>query len=105
LKFELPTKKEIETKSISEARVPITFSYQGNEKYKPSSVQICGSFDKWQVRHPLTYDALQNKWSVTLKIKKGNHNYKYIVDGDWLTSNLEKTIKDDNGFVNNVISI
>ena len=92
-------------KPISEARVPFTFCYQGNEKVRPSSVQICGSFDKWQVRHPLSYDTLQNKWSVTLKIKKGGHFYKYIVDGDWFTSNLEKTQKDDAGFVNNFISI
>ena len=105
LKFDMPTKLELEIKPINEAKIPITFSYHGTEITKPMCVQICGSFDKWQVRHPLTYDPLQNKWSVTLKIKKGSHNYKYIVDGEWFTSNIEKTAKDVNGFFNNVITL
>lgn len=71
----------------------------------PSSVQICGSFDKWQVRHPLILDPLHNKWCVTLKIKKGIYYYKYIVDGQWVFSQVEKTIKDASGYVNNMISI
>jgi hypothetical protein len=68
-------------------------------------VQICGAFNNWQVRHPLTYDPVYNKWSVILKIKKGSHMYKYIVDGEWDVSRGEKTIKDNSGFINNFISI
>jgi hypothetical protein len=87
-----------------EVRVPITFNYTFDAQ-KPSSVQICGSFDKWQVRHPLTFDPFSNKWSVTLKIKKGTHYFKFIVDGEWVISKSEKTIKDANGYLNNFISI
>ena len=72
---------------------------------KPSSVQICGSFDKWQVRHPLTYDPLYSKWSVTLKIKKGVHYFKYIVDGEWVVSSADKIVKDSSGIVNNIVSV
>jgi hypothetical protein len=85
-------------------RIPITLIYSA-EKHKPSSVQVCGSFDKWQVRHPLILDPLSNKWTVTLKIKKGTHYFKFIVDGEWVISNLEKTIKDSSGYLNNFISI
>jgi hypothetical protein len=89
-----------------DTKVSITFTYvNDNQTIKASSVQICGSFDKWQVRHPLTYDPLYNKWSVTLKIRKGTHYYKYIVDGEWVVSKGEKTIKDQSGFLNNFISI
>lgn len=105
LKFDFSIKKDVEIKLGNEARVPFTFSYKGLDKTKLSSVQICGSFDKWQVRHPLSYDALQNKWSVTLKIKKGIHFYKYIVDGEWCTSNIEKCYQDLDGIINNTISI
>jgi hypothetical protein len=86
-----------------EARIPISFTYVSD--IKPSSVQLCGSFDKWQVRHPLTFDPLYNKWSVTLKVKKGTHYYKYIVDGDWVISKVEKTVKDSSGYLNHFISI
>ena len=91
--------------SESESKVPITFTFIPSDNIKASSVQICGSFNNWQVRHPLTYDPLYNKWSVTLRIKKGTHFYKYIVDGEWVISRGEKTITDQNGFINNFISI
>lgn len=88
-----------------EVKVPITFNYTSETSKKPSSVQICGSFDKWQVRHPLAFDPIYNKWSVTLKIKKGTHHFKYIVDGNWVVSRTDKTLKDPNGYENNVITI
>ena len=88
-----------------ESRIPITFTYLNEKQTKPSSVQICGSFDKWQVRHPLTFDPLFNKWSITLKIKKGEHYFKYIVDGTWVISQADKILKDPSGFINNYISI
>ncbi len=89
-----------------EIRIPITFNYSPTEdRKKPSSVQVCGSFDKWQVRHPLTYDPLYAKWSVTLKIRKGMHQFKYIVDGEWLVSITDRVYKDPAGYTNNIISI
>jgi hypothetical protein len=88
-----------------ETRIPVTFSYVSENNRKPSSVQVCGSFDKWQVRHPLTFDPLYNKWSITLKVKKGTHFYKYIVDGEWVISKIEKTMKDPSGYINNFITI
>ena len=94
----------MEKKPTIEDRVPITFYYV-SDKSKASSVQICGSFDKWQVRHPLIYDPLKDKWSVTLKIKKGTYYYKYIVDTDWLISSIEKTSTDNEGNINNIILV
>lgn len=88
-----------------ESKIPISFGYISKEFKKPLSVQICGSFDKWQVRHPLSYDPLRNKWGVTLKIKKGTHYYKYIVDGEWSINEDDVTIKDSQGFINNIITV
>jgi hypothetical protein len=91
--------------NCNETRIPYMFSYTTEGDKKPASVQICGSFDKWQVRHPLTYDPLKCKWSITLKIKKGKYYYKYIVDGQWVLSKHEKSEKDSSGILNNVVSI
>lgn len=88
-----------------EVKIPITFNFLPETLHKPSSVQICGSFDKWQVRHPLTFDPLFGKWSVTRKIRKGIHFYKYIVDGDWVVNKEDKISKDSSGNINNFISI
>jgi hypothetical protein len=102
--MELKRKNSQSTIVDGEVRIPITLIYTA-EKQKPSSVQVCGSFDKWQVRHPLILDPLSNKWTVTLKIKKGTHYFKFIVDGEWVISNSEKTMKDSSGYLNNFISI
>jgi hypothetical protein len=82
----------------------MSFSYS-DETTKISNVQICGSFDKWQVRHPLKFDPIKNKWEITLKITKGSHWYKYIVDGEWRVNKGEKFFKDENGIFNNFILI
>ena len=88
-----------------EMRIPITFTYNCDENKKPSSVQICGSYDKWQVRHPLSYDPIKSQWTVTLKIKRGKYFYKYIVDGQWMINPREQTFKESNGIVNNMVTL
>ena len=88
-----------------EIRLPVTFTYNVDEKHPPQSVQICGSFDKWQVRHPLTLDTMKNQWVITLKIKKGQYSYKYVVDGNWVINDKEPTFREGNGIVNNVIKL
>ena len=88
-----------------EMRIPITFTYNCDDKKKPSSVQICRSYDKWQVRHPLSYDSLKSQWTVTLKIKRGKYFYKYIVDGQWVINPREQTFKESNGSMNNMVTL
>ena len=88
-----------------EMRFPVSFSYAVDSSQNISSVQVCGSFDKWQVRHPLTYDPMKSQWNLTLKIKKGKFFYKYIVDGEWVVNNNEPTETEENGIVNNVVNL
>ena len=85
-------------------RIPMTFSYQP-EGERPQSVQICGSFDKWQVRHPLKWDDVSMKFTVTLKLKRGKYFYKYIVDGKWVVNNKEQTYQESDGIVNNMLNL
>lgn len=88
-----------------EMRIPITFTYNCEDNKKPSSVQICGSYDKWQVRHPLSYDPIKSQWTVTLKIKRGKYFYKYIVDGQWVINPKEQTYRESNGIINNMVNL
>ena len=84
-------------------RIPITFAFDVNlgEK-RPSSVLVCGSFDNWQVRRPLSFDPVKSQWTVTLKIKRGKYYYKYIRDGEWVV-NPKEQIEVDNGIENNFV--
>ena len=85
-------------------RVRVNFSYKFDNR-KPNSVLISGSFDKWQVKHPLAYDEILDKWGVTLKLKKGSYQYKYIVDGNWQINPKERSVKGQDGIENNVIEV
>lgn len=70
------------------------------------SVQLTGSFDKWQIRHPLAYDHAKASWHVTLLIPKGKFYYKFIIDGTtWVHSFDHPTERDQGGNVNNIVEI
>lgn len=88
-----------------EIHIPVTFNYPSNENKKPSGVQICGSYDKWQVRHALGFDPIKMQWTVTLKMKRGKFSYKYIVDGEWVINQNEPTCVDNDGMINNCITL
>ena len=64
----------------------IVFTFKTNDAH--NTVQLCGSFGNWQVRYPLTYDSNNHQWTTQLKIKKGIHYYKYLVDGQWVIAFL-----------------
>ena len=87
-------------------RIPITFAFDVNYGEKrPNSIFVCGSFDNWKVRRPLSFDPVKNQWTVTLKIKKGKYFYKYIKDGEWIVNEKEQTFVEDNGIVNNFVNL
>ena len=35
------------------------------------------------MKYPLAYDCLHDKWKTIIKLKKGKHYFKFIVDGNW----------------------
>ena len=72
---------------------------------KPNSVLICGSFDKWQVKHPLVYDSNQDNWNIALNLKKGKHYFKFIIDGIWRINPNELKERGNDGITNNYIII
>ena len=82
----------------------ITFSYKFNNR-NPKTVYVSGSFDDWKEKHPLTYNSTMGKWMCTLKIKKGRHFYKYIIDGSWEINPNEQSMRGNDGITNNVINI
>ena len=49
-------------------------------------VEICGSFDEWQVRHEMNFDPFTNQWFINLHLKTGEEFlYKYVInDSQWV---------------------
>ena len=54
---------------------------------------------------PLTFDPLSDKWSTTMRLEKGKHLYKYIVDNNWIINPIERHERGKDGFDNNIVEI
>jgi hypothetical protein len=87
-----------------EPKIAHTFKYRFKNN-KPNSVLICGSFDKWQVKHPLAYDSVEDAYHITLNLKRGKYYFKFIIDGTWQINPNEKSERGEDGITNNVISL
>ncbi len=81
-----------------------TFVYYFPDK-QPNVVELSGSFDNWKKKHRLIHKTRDNKFEITIKLKKGKHFYKYIVDGNWQINPNEPSEMGEDGIVNNVVSL
>ena len=69
-------------------------------------VHIAGDFNDW-VPESLHLTEFQGRplWHKTISLRQGSYEYKYLVDGDWITDPAnERTADDAYGDVNSVIS-
>lgn len=81
--------KLLEIENISSAfdqasfnKKPHGFAYH-NRGPRFRSVELCGSFDDWLVRHDMNFDPFTNQWFTTIHLKVGEEFlYKYIINGD-----------------------
>jgi 1,4-alpha-glucan branching enzyme len=48
------------------------------------SVLLVGTFNDWSLtKHPMKKDA-QGQWKKTVMLTPGTHEYKFVVDGQWI---------------------
>uniref|UniRef100_A0A0N4ZR84 5'-AMP-activated protein kinase subunit beta-1 n=1 Tax=Parastrongyloides trichosuri TaxID=131310 RepID=A0A0N4ZR84_PARTI len=79
---------------------PVVFKWQGSPNNK--SVYISGSWDNWERKIPLVKST--QDFSTIINLNEGKYEYKYLVDGRWLTDEkISKVTKD--GIENNVLEI
>lgn len=90
------SQKEVKSKKIS---------YQ----YPAIWVAIRGSWDNW--KQEIMLKKVKNNFSgfmefyVTLKIAPGDYEFKFIVDGHWVTNPNYPTIKSSDGNENNLLFV
>lgn len=55
----------------------------GYFKPEAKSVHLVGTFNDWNPpATPMSRDALGD-WSVEMDLPRGEHRYRFVVDGDW----------------------
>lgn len=58
----------------------VTFTYNNAAA---GAVFVAGEFNQWSTTaNPMTKDAAGN-WSVSIPLKSGRYQYKFVVDGNW----------------------
>jgi 1,4-alpha-glucan branching enzyme len=55
------------------------------EFYAPNAtdVRIAGTFNNWDTSKNLLRKDREGRWRLTLKLKPGQYEYRYLVDGNW----------------------
>jgi len=51
-----------------------------------SQVSVCGTFNDWDpARYPMKDNPTNGVFKANILLPKGKHEYKFVVDGEWLT--------------------
>lgn len=68
------------------------------------SVAVAGTFNNWDVKGiPMRKDALGG-WRATVMVPPGRHEYRFVVDGQWVSDpNAKECVKNTFGTTNSVL--
>ncbi|MEA2082464.1 MAG: hypothetical protein U9O97_06975, partial [Elusimicrobiota bacterium] len=80
----------------------VKFVYAGTA----NKVVVAGSFNNWsQDANPMRKNSA-GIWSVIVPLSPGSHQYKFVVDGNWMTDPANLNTADDGvGGVNSVVIV
>lgn len=89
--------------SIITIGTPTVFKLKGFKNAK--KVILAGSFNNWNEQQ-LSMQPTAEGWSIPYGLRPGSYQYKFIVDGKWITDpNNALTVTTENGDINSVIFI
>jgi 1,4-alpha-glucan branching enzyme len=91
-------------KSKEKLEKPVDLSFQ---KPNARSVCIAGTFNNWDHKQtPMQKAADGSSWTVTLPLRPGRYEYRFVVDGEWISDpNAKETTRNDFGSTNSVLVV
>lgn len=98
-------KKLTEAKAVAPgAAVPVTFLFEAGG---PATVYLAGTFNGWEAAKDLmTDDDGDGIYEITLELRPGRYEYKFVRDGQWLTDESADDFADDGyGGKNSVLHV
>jgi len=94
--------KSCNEKEGATKKLPTIFKFNGEGK----DVYVCGSFNNWQ---KLKMSKSTKDFVAIVDLKEGEHEYKFLVDGEWVNDPNEPKVdaRDENGLTvtNNLIRV
>jgi hypothetical protein len=80
------------------------FPFEFHWKHGGQEVIVTGDFDKWQCTHKMKYNPASNDFVAVVDIDRTKqHEFKFVVDGDWQPNWDLPTRTDEHGYINNII--
>ena len=68
-------------------------------------VNVAGDFNAWEMT-TLVLRKTDGLWKITLELKPGAYQYKFLVDGEWVNDpNNVRTAPNEFGSLNNVLEV
>ena len=88
--------------AIPDKKGNVSFRLKGYEDAK--NVIVTGSFNRWN-EEDFKMQKVENGWELTLEIRPGAYEYKFIVDGHWMEdssnpSKVENEFGGHNSYIN-----
>jgi hypothetical protein len=80
----------------------LDFKLSGHKDAK--RVFVAGNFNNWKPDE-LSMKRSDNGWELPLIMPAGNYNYKFIIDGNWITDPANHCYSTDNGNTNSFIAV
>jgi chromosome partitioning protein len=102
LAFESPLKADSPLREPRPKEIEFTL-----EAPDSATVEIAGDFNNWTPeRLHLTYPTGRCLWQKLMLLSPGSYQYKYVVDGQWISDpDNEKIVDDSLGGVNSVVHV
>jgi 1,4-alpha-glucan branching enzyme len=82
----------------------VTFQIAASPK---SEVYLAGSFNQWDPKRHLMKDPSgTGKYAITLMLPKGQHEYKFVVNGNWVVDpECRNWVRNSLGTLNSVATV
>ena len=94
------TRENTKEANLNEQKISCKFEWKegGND------VKIAGAFlENWTKKVDMSKNVSTGDYEIILNIPKGIHQFKFIVDNQWVCSKYYKIINDSNNNMNNII--
>jgi len=113
--MELASEVVSEERKLDMVKVPVQLGPHQTKKgvlfnyYDPVAhrVQLAGDFSNWKPIENVMIQQKEDKtWKVTVPLKPGNYQYKFIVDGKWRIDPYNpEVVKDHKGISNSLLVV
>jgi len=91
------------TDDNSSNAVTTKFVLAVDEEDEPmKSVAVAGSFTGWSA---IPLDFIKGCWEAKIGVTPGRHQYKFILDGEWIHDQRKHSVENDQGSRNNTLMV